>query len=619
MAEWKSTLNLMPEVVLESADQVSKVLKKFRTVLNIILTILETAKMFLIDLGNPLKVILEGIVEFIVGILNDLNQSVGIYILLVGPVIQGQKFLDIKGGIANFNQKFAAALYDSADGNRPQFTDTSEVHSFVIVLDSGNLAGIVEQFVKLIIAIGESITQNLPPPDNVRATPIDKDDGLLVSNLSVMKREAVGVQIDWTLGGAGGTNIADSFVPSKWRIERSKTRAGEPFLIDEEVYNAAGEKTTIKKHVFDTFGRPVYIWEHVEDITASDATFWGGVFAGSYTYKDKTVNPGETWFYRIRSMIGDPPTTVSESDVKDGVLTTKGLLGTPCSPVEVYVPKKADGMGATDDPVAALSDTIYAALILGFHVPYKGTPAFPGHGSLYKSYPWVYQYLSAPVGMYFYELRLLYAIKLADVIAMSITRSKEMFQSFWDTYQDKKGSVKTVLNYQGSTVSHPYLSEASSLDTLQNDVYAIIISFMGALATRGDPPNWIAFRVSNLIPAPVFGVIRKIEAEIRGLLEAYEGIVKDIISFIELLEARIVALNDLIGFVEEIIEVLKNLTFPSASTVLVHGSGLGGMLNEYLAATGGPEPNDDNYTVGAVLLFAIPGLAPLFELLQGGD
>lgn len=620
MAEWKSTLSLVPTVAVTAADKVSTILKSFRTVLNIILTILQTAKTFLVDLGNPLKVILETIVNFIIDMLADLDQAIGIYILPIGPLVQGQQISELRGGITNFNQKFVDSLYDSADSRRPQFSSATMAWAFAIVIDSGSLGSIIEEFLRLLISMGESITYNLPAPENVRSFPIAEDGTPLTSSLLAMRFDAEGVVLEWSLGVSNkGAGLADAFVPPKWRIERSRTKTGDQLFVYEEAYNAAGEKVMFERPVVDAFGRPVYIWEHVKDIDASDVRFWLGEASGIYKYKDLTVNPGETWYYRIRSMVGEVPTTITSDYIFDGVLRTGGFLGTPCSPIEVFLTQKADGIGS-GNPVAALSDTLYAAMILGFHVPTSGSPAFTGHGVLYKQYPWIWDLLEYPLETQdFYLTRLALASKLAEIISMNLVRSKSSFQKFWDAYTTYKSDIDVVVGLAGLSETYTYLDEdlgTMSIEPLRVSVLSVILSITGSMAIRGAPPNWASFRTSNIIPAEVFGMIRKIEAEMRGLLSAYDGIVTDVITFIELLEARINALNDLITYVESILNILSNLTFPSASTLLVSGSGIDGVITEYLAAEGGPEPNEDNYTVGAVLMWAVPGLSLFFDLLQ---
>jgi len=621
MAEWKPFQIPVPDAVTETADRMSTILKKFRTVLNIILTVLDTAKMFIIDLGNPLKIVLELIVNFIISILNELNQGVALHFLPIAPIVQGQTLLEMKGGIDNFNRKLQASFYDTADSFRPQYTANADLGGFIIAFDSGNAAEILDIVLRFFKLIGESISQNMPAPDNVVAIPVDKDGDDIVSGFSGMVSVAEGIKLRWTVAASGGISMIDSFIPSKWRIERHRTRTGDPFLVDEEITNAAGEKTTIKRQVVDTSGRPVFLWEHVEDISSSDKEFWQGFGTGTYSYTDKNVEEGETWYYRIRSIVSSqpPPIDISSSDVIDGVLYVTGIMGVPCTPIEAFVPGKPEGM--LGNPIKALSDTMLAALILGFHIPYKDAPSFEGHGSLSFAYPWLNEYLSLPTAnTLFYKNRLIFSIKLAEIIARSLVRSKESFQSFWDLYQEHRGVIEQVITHIGSDDSHPYLDEhITSIDDLRRDVYAVTINLAGAMAVRGDSPNWLTLRASNLIPVEVFLMVRKVEAEARGLLSAYEGLVADILTFIELLEKRIEALNDLITFLESIINILANLSLPGGYTLYipVEGGGVANFLGRYMSATNPPESGSGNYTMGIALVWGMPGLSTFFGLMQG--
>jgi hypothetical protein len=276
----------------------------------------------------------------------------------------------------------------------------------------------------------------------------------------------------------------------------------------------------------------------------------------------------------------------------------------------------------SDQPAThALADTILAGLILGFHIPYKDSPEFLGQGMLYKAYPWIVNFLYTPTAQEkFYTMRLVFAAKVANQMAYTLCRSKDSFDAFWAAYTTNKDVIDSVVEYCGQANSWPYLSEGTTIDALRLGVYNAMIPLTGAMATRGAPPNWVsAFPATNLIPSEVFVVLRRIEAEALGLLSAFDGVTSDVVSFIELLEKRIDALSALIEQIEAIVALLKSFQFPGLYVLYVpmQGGGIPGFISQYSGATGGPVPNEDDYTAGMVFLFGVPSLEPLFALIAG--
>jgi hypothetical protein len=626
MAEWDSFKIPGTEEIADLADSVSKPLKGIRTVLNLIMTIMDIAKAFLIDLGNPVKALLEALVSVIINLLNNLNQTGSVYSLMIVPGYQGQTYLDLKGGIERFKRTFSDSINDTADAQRPQFSSSSIVDTgaFFLVFDSGDAGAVFENFYKLFKAMGISIESNMPAPSNIRGYPSNKDGELIISSLDMLKQSTKpeAATIMWDTTTTTGASLLDAFIPPKWRIERDSTKEGTKLLIDETVKNANGDEVVIQRQVYDETGRPVYEYEYSEDIDTNDKTFWiGGLLTGSYQWIDKSVNPGDTWYYRIRGLIGDP-----QSEVIDGVQRLKnGLLGVPSSPIMVVMPPEMSDIDfSKDDPVAALLDTLYAGLILGFHLPYKTSPQFTGHGLLYEYFPWISNYLTDEKGDFFIVSRMTWAASLSDFTAHGISKSKEVFQAFWDKYKEHGNEITDLINTYGQKdESCPYLNETSipghNIDTFRQAVYEVLIPITGTMKLSGTPPNWTSvFRINQMIPAEVFSMIRKVEAEIRGLSEAYAGVVGDIITFIGMLENKIDALNELITYIESIIDLFKSFSFPGMYMLYIEpqGDGISGIVSALNSATGGPEPSPNNFTAGICLVFGAP-LSTFFDLIAG--
>jgi hypothetical protein len=626
MAQWMQLRIIPVEKVADAADQVSKVIAVFRTALNIVMKALNIAKVFLIDITNPIKPIVQALVAYIENLIKEFSQPGGIKILPIIPFVGGLPLQACKGGISKFNTTFIASLTDTADDARPQFT--SYGGAFVVLVDDTN-AGLIFELIKRFTALIQIATPSMPSPVNVRAWPATSKGVAITSATQLLKKDSgvVGVRIDWNMSVPSGAKMADAFIPHMFRIERSQTKDGTPFLIDKTVYNAAGQKVVIKQQVYDDSNHPIMMYDRIADILPRDPKYQVGGRFGFYKYLDK-IGPGTTYFYRVRGLLGNPPEAYDVSAVKDGVWKCpEGLIGPPSVTIEAFLPVSYSSL--EDDPVKALSDTIYAALILGFAEPYQTTPMFAGQGIFSTAYPWCSDFRYYPPHnpvVSFYSARLTTASKIANAMATKVVRSETLFNLFWTAYINKKYAVSFVAAQGGMESSYPWYPYPPYTDpdvaSYRSAVNSVLTPLMGAMSLRGEPPNWIsAFPSYNLIPNQVFALLRRIEAEALGLLAAFDGIVTDILNYIDLIEKRVDAINELIDFIQEIIDMLKQFKFPGMWMLYVpfDDGGVAGVVERYLAATDGPTPNDMSYTAGIVCMMNDPILGAFFAMLSGGE
>lgn len=110
------------EPVIETIDSV---LGFLITVLNIVQTILNVIKVFLVGLLDPIRTIVELIIEEVRNIIQDLRQ-LGVYLTGDWTLIKPEnKFADLIGGYQAYERRMLGRLLDRSDPNRPDFSSSS--------------------------------------------------------------------------------------------------------------------------------------------------------------------------------------------------------------------------------------------------------------------------------------------------------------------------------------------------------------------------------------------------------------------------------------------------------------------------------------------------------------
>ena len=110
------------EPVIETVDSV---LGFLITVLNIVQTILNVIKVFLVGLLDPIRALVELIIEEIRNIIQDLRQ-LGVYLTGDWTLIKPEnKFADLIGGYQAYERRMIGRLLDRSDPNRPDFSSSS--------------------------------------------------------------------------------------------------------------------------------------------------------------------------------------------------------------------------------------------------------------------------------------------------------------------------------------------------------------------------------------------------------------------------------------------------------------------------------------------------------------
>ncbi len=167
--EW-STLEFSLEPLLEPIypvlEGIDGILSALITILNIVQKILDVIKVFLIGLLDPIRALIELIIEEIRAIIRDLRQ-IGLYyagdIEIIDPK---NNFADIIGGYSAYEQRMVARLLDTTDPNRPNFSGSSVAFGVFLYASSGDIS-VIFRAIKAILNLlgrGDLLGKNSPYP-----------------------------------------------------------------------------------------------------------------------------------------------------------------------------------------------------------------------------------------------------------------------------------------------------------------------------------------------------------------------------------------------------------------------------------------------------------------------
>lgn len=138
------------------------------------------------------------------------------------------------------------------------------------------------------------------------------------------------------------------------------------------------------------------------------------------------------------------------------------------------------------------------------------------------------------------------------------------------------------------------------------------INFIKALNLQGTPPDWIAIHLLDLIPWSG-QILYDLVAKIQALIDAFNGVIKEIIAFINLIERKINAMEQFIEYLISILNFLLNL---EVSFALLPVPQINGDVTAWMAtideATGAvPSSGPSGYTAGICLAYLAPDVSAL--------
>lgn len=405
-------------------EGVRTILETLVIFLEILKTLLETVKILLILFANAIIALVNALITLILNFFLALLRT-GLYgwFHVPKPSID-PSFRRHTGGSQAFFNKFKGSLINVRDPNRPQpiagFTQSGFI-LFVVDAD-----GIV-QMVRLILAIlrffgQDHLQATFRAPTNFKVLPVGPNGDPIISVVTVFQKKPTELVLQWGLPsnqikGTPGfqdviASLADEFVPPNFLIEKSEINPNAPIDASQLTNpQAAGLVTTTIKTNFEQNGQPGKTVQKViklqdyyfnpfikfQKYISIDPSQNLGSFIlgqlGTFRYIDTDVQPGKSYWYRVRAYNGDltinPDNTMSfQAPVVDPITNRTyvvwpssspppgGMVGKPSPIIAARVP-----LYPTFDVIANLKALFQAAFSLNFHQPLPQGSTFGSDGA----------------------------------------------------------------------------------------------------------------------------------------------------------------------------------------------------------------------------------------------
>lgn len=413
---WESlSIQIPGKDLLESARNVLETLMVF---LEILKAILETVKVFLIDFGNPIKALVEALIQRILQIFESLRRT-GVYAWFdvpdpkIDPNLQRHA-----GGYQEWLNRFKGGLYDPRDPNRPQPISGLNQSGFtLLVVDADGIVELLRRVQALLRFFGkEFTTPQYGAPEDFKVLPLGDDGDPILSVVKLFQDQPESVVVEWSApttaipGEPGFSDLIQlaTFIPPRFLIEKSveaNPAVGEVDASELGDPDAAGPVVTTVPTNFENRGKPGQTIERKVRLTDSygdpflkfqkyigidsgtnTATFILGQL-GTFRYIDDDVEIGKTYYYRVRAYSGDlalsgdsvafqaPKTNVIDSvpyiewpgDVVMGKATPVSAIRIPVYPPDF-------------DVIETLRRLFQTAFSLNFHLPLPEGAKFDSNG-----------------------------------------------------------------------------------------------------------------------------------------------------------------------------------------------------------------------------------------------
>lgn len=191
-----NTTSWIPKEIYTIATSLTTIVDPLISGLDFVTQVLNIIKMFIIDIQDPMKILLDQIKKTIDDFISDLS-STGLYAIYIMPGQLGvnpfsypQYFREmpkdrynifdlnhpswfdcVKGGYSSFVSKLVQSFDDPGDGNRPQLSDNAMVGGYVMMFDSGTIgpddvATFIRSIQKLMKLFKSPFKVAFDPPSN---------------------------------------------------------------------------------------------------------------------------------------------------------------------------------------------------------------------------------------------------------------------------------------------------------------------------------------------------------------------------------------------------------------------------------------------------------------------
>lgn len=506
MADWKSFQLQTPGKDL--LKPVRNVLETLLLFLDVLKTILDTIKLFLVDFGNPLRALVEALIKLIEELILSLQVS-GVFALYHIPDPINDPNFDLHKGSDAFLNVFKASLFDAKDLNRPQPRQGSTVGGFVIlVVQADSIFALLAQLKQLLAFFSKELAvPRYEAPRNFKVLPIGKNGDPLLSVAAVFSQAPVeAVSLSWTLPTSAETpnpgftdvvnRMASEFIPAKYLIEKSVEVNPASQVIDvssiknnttagiveaaRSVPTAAGPSIQKRDVLRDDKDEPVIKFT---DYIVLDETSVTGLLGqlGTFRYIDTEVEANKTYYYRVRAFSGSLKLTVdNQIDWGDPTVVDNraAVVRWPSSaPDDLVTPGKATGISSIRIPkpvsgnfdvLDALKRVFQSAFTCDFHRELSDPPPDPipvGIGSLSKQ--------AGPVASkYFgslYATLLSYGALSSGVETLSNSVLGVPVTMPWEDYEVRKRSSK-LTDAVAAAILEADVEVINSFQSLMQDI-----------------------------------------------------------------------------------------------------------------------------------------------------
>lgn len=316
MADWKSFTLAVPGQ--DVFDGVRDTLQTLLVYLEVLKAVLDTVKTFLIDFGNPIIALVQALIALIESLFNALKQT-GLFALYDVPSLSDRDFETFTGGYNGFLSRWKGSLLDGRDPNRPQPVVGGNQSGFVLFyLEDTNLFALLDRIKSLLSFFGGELrTPQYGAPVGLQVFPVnDKRDPVLAVS-RILESAPSSLVVEWQLPSDKGiapsnfksllASTAAEFVPPKFLLERTTQPGGYPLTaVARTQLRKNGQDVTVVVPVREKTGEPFLRFDSatVIDASTNTATFLSGA-TGTYRYIDTSVEPGVSYYYRVRSFSGN--------------------------------------------------------------------------------------------------------------------------------------------------------------------------------------------------------------------------------------------------------------------------------------------------------------------------
>lgn len=362
MADWQKIeggIPLVPDFISQYKPQVDAIFQTINLTLDLLQSILNFVKNFLIDFTQPIKLIIDALIAQLKALLQDIK-NLGVYWTddsKLIPQIRESGLVSFQGGYSAFQGRMVKKLTNVNDPTRPNFsTASSAISIFVVAVgDITTIVAAINGIMDIVKLLTNAFSPSADPfPVNIKA---QITQGLFTVDVK-NSIEYDGVKINWDIApppNASGKAFPSYVQPPKSFLVHVRTRPTAWYIgyksrpnnktdansteevVNTSLYRIDNNLATVDGSVklFTGNGDNVFYLEDVnsdieykkEDIEETGKTFYyspsaiGSFFAGSsYSLKIGIDKIPKTYEYKYGN---DPKTKKKKVDGKTEVPTTK--------------------------------------------------------------------------------------------------------------------------------------------------------------------------------------------------------------------------------------------------------------------------------------------------------